>query len=50
MEELEDMLHREKFGILGLAETWLKAGQSLEMERYNWFGVEREGAGTRGAE
>lgn len=48
MEELEDMLHREKFGILGLAETWLRAGQSLEMERYNWFGVEREGTGTRG--
>ena len=48
VEELEDMLHREKFGILGLAETWLRAGQSLEMERYSWFGVEREGTGTRG--
>ena len=28
VEELEDMLHREKFGVLGLAETWLRAGQS----------------------
>ena len=47
VEELEEMLHREKFGILGLAETWLRAEQSLELERYNWFGVEMEGTGTR---
>ena len=26
-----------------------RAGQSLEMERYNKFGVEREGTGTRGS-
>ena len=48
VEEIKELLHREKMGPLGLAETWLMAGQYLEIERYKWFAVEKEGTGVRG--
>ena len=48
MEDLKGLLHREKFGIMGLAETWLTPGQNVEIERYQWIGVEREGVAGRG--
>ena len=33
---------------MGIAETWLAPGQTVEVDRYSWFGVEREGSNTRG--
>ena len=48
LEDLKGLLHREKFGIMGLAETWLMPGQNVEIEGYQWIGVEREGVAGRG--
>ena len=42
LEDLKGLLHREKFGITDLVETWIMPGQNVEMEGYKWIGVERE--------
>ena len=34
LEDLKGLLHREKFGIMGLAETWLRPEQNVEIEGY----------------
>ncbi len=48
LEEVKGLLCREKFGIMGLAETWLIAGQNVEIDGYRWIGAEREGVSGRG--
>ena len=34
---------QRKLGLLGIAETWIAPGQTVEVDVYSWFGVEREG-------
>ena len=33
---------------MGIAKTWLAPGQTVGVDGYSWFGVEREGNNFRG--
>ena len=33
---------------MGIAETWLAPGETVEVDGYSWFGVEMEGNNSRG--
>ena len=47
VEEVKELMDREKIRFFGIAETWLAPGQTVEVDGYSWFGVEREGNNSR---